>query len=112
MKDQDAVDKLTALAHQDRVAAFRLLVKAGPEGVPSGEVANKLGIAPTRMSFHLSTLERSGLVTARRNGRQVHYAVNFEDMRQLLVFLTEDCCGNAPEICGGANPLSQVIPTC
>jgi len=112
MEDRNAVDKLTALAHLDRLAAFRLLVKAGPEGVPSGEIASRLGIAPTRMSFHLSNLERSGLVTARRSGRQVHYAVNFEDMRELLVFLTEDCCANAPEICGVTNPFSKAIPSC
>ncbi|GGB36024.1 transcriptional regulator [Roseibium aquae] len=112
MKDKDAVNKLSALAHEDRVAAFRLLVKAGPEGLPSGEIASVLEIAPTRMSFHLSALERSGLVRARRNGRHVHYAVNYEDMRRLLVFLTEDCCGSAPEICRLPAPLSQAIPTC
>lgn len=100
MFDAQAVAALAALAHDDRLAAFRLLVKAGPSGLPSGEIAERLGVAPTRMSFHLTTLERSGLLGSTRQGRQVIYAVQFERMRQLLTFLTEDCCDGHPEICG------------
>ncbi|MBO6758601.1 MAG: helix-turn-helix transcriptional regulator [Roseibium sp.] len=96
-----AVETLTALAHGDRLAAFRLLVKAGPDGLASGAVAERLSIAPTRMSFHLSSLERSGLLKARRAGRHIFYSVRYDKMRDLLVFLTEDCCGGHPNICRG-----------
>ena len=100
MNDDAAASALTALAHHDRLAAFRHLVGLGPNGLPSGEIAEVLGISPTRMSFHLATLERSGLVRSWRDGRQVRYAAEFDAMRSLLAFLTEDCCGGRPEICG------------
>lgn len=101
IEEKDAVARLGALAHPARLQAFRLLVSAGPEGVPSGEVAEALRVPPTAMSFHLSTLERSGLVATRREGRNIFYAVRFEEVRELLAFLTEDCCGGRPELCGG-----------
>lgn len=104
-----AIEALTALAHKDRLGAFRLLIKAGPLGLPSGEIAGALKIAPTRMSFHLSTLEKSGLVRATRQGRKVFYAVQFDHMRDLLLFLTEDCCAGHPDICSsdGCFPSSK-----
>jgi ArsR family transcriptional regulator, arsenate/arsenite/antimonite-responsive transcriptional repressor len=101
VEDRDAVARLSALAHPARLKAFRLLVAAGPSGVPSGEIAEALQVPPTAMSFHLSALERSGLVSARREGRNILYAVQFEEVRELLAFLTEDCCGGRPELCGG-----------
>ncbi len=100
MNDATAVAALSALAHDDRLAAFRLLVKAAPGGVASGEIAETLDIPPTRMSFHLATLERSGLLRSWREGRRILYAASIEDMRRLLAFLTEDCCYGKPEICG------------
>ncbi len=100
MNDDQAVSALSALAQEDRLAAFRLLVKAGPEGLASGEMAERLGIAPTRMSFHLAALERAGLTAARREGRRIIYSVSFSRMRSLLAFLSEDCCAGHPEICG------------
>ncbi len=100
IEEKDAVDRLGALAHPARLQAFRLLVAAGPSGVASGVIAEELNVAPTAMSFHLSALERSGLVAARREGRNVFYAVEFEKVRALLAFLTEDCCGGRPELCG------------
>lgn len=109
MNDVTAVTALSALAHADRLAAFRMLVRAGPNGMPSGEIAARLAIQPTRMSFHLATLERSGLVASRRDGRRILYAASYNDMRQLLGFLTEDCCGGNPEICGN---LSRLLPAC
>ncbi|MBB3921257.1 MULTISPECIES: ArsR/SmtB family transcription factor [Xanthomonas] len=102
MKDDSAVAALSALAHTDRLAAFRMLVRAGPDGMPSGEIAERLTIPPTRMSFHLATLERARLLRSWRDGRRVLYAASYEDMRQLLSFLTEDCCSGNPEICGVA----------
>ncbi|MEJ8474672.1 ArsR/SmtB family transcription factor [Roseibium algae] len=107
MNDADAVKALGALAQGDRLAAFRLLMQAGPDGLASGEVAGTLAIAPTRMSFHLTTLERAGLLVTRREGRRIVYSVAFEKMRGLLGFLTEDCCGGHPEICGVSSRLNQ-----
>ncbi len=94
-----AVSTLSALAHADRLTAFRLLVKAGSEGLPSGEIANVLAIPPTRMSFHLATLERANLLLSRRDGRYIKYIANYDAMRQLLTYLTEDCCAGSAEIC-------------
>jgi ArsR family transcriptional regulator, arsenate/arsenite/antimonite-responsive transcriptional repressor len=98
--DLHAVWCFSALAHAVRLQAFRLLVKAGPSGMPSGEIAEALQVPPTAMSFHLSTLERSGLLASRRVGRKIFYAVQYEQVRALLAFLTEDCCGGRPELCG------------
>ena len=106
MDDDSAVEALSALAHGDRLAAFRLLVRAGPKGMPSGEIAEALSIPPTRMSFHLSTLERAGLLRSWRDGRRILYAGSYNDMRSLLVFLTEDCCSGQPEICGDLSQLA------
>ncbi|MCD2471800.1 ArsR family transcriptional regulator [Jiella sp. MQZ9-1] len=100
MDDRIAVAALSALAHADRLRAFRLLMKAGPSGLPSGAIAEALSVMPTRMSFHLAGLDRGGLTHSWREGRQVRYAVRFEAMRALLAFLAEDCCGGHPEICG------------
>lgn len=105
IEEKDAVARLGALAHPARLQAFRLLVAAGPSGVASGEIAAALEVPPTAMSFHLGALERSGLVAARREGRHIFYAVQFEEVRGLLAFLTEDCCGGRPELCGG--PLAR-----
>lgn len=101
LSDLQAVPAFAALGHRIRLDAFRLLVKAGPSGLPSGEIAAELGVSPTATSFHLTTLERAGLASARRDGRNVLYAANFERMRALIVFLTADCCGGRPEICEG-----------
>ena len=95
-----AVRALDALAHPDRLRAFRLLVVEGPSGMASGRIAAALGVPPTRMSFHLAALDRSGLLRSRRAGREVRYAACYDAMRALLTFLTEDCCGGRPEICG------------
>ena len=100
MKDTRAVACLAALAHRHRLRIFRLLVKQGPSGMPAGEVAERVGISATNMSFHLKELERAGLLRATRQGRHVHYAIHVEGMRQLLTYLTEDCCQGRPELCG------------
>lgn len=77
--------------------------------MPSGEIAEELSIPPTRMSFHLLTLERAKLLRSWRDGRRILYAASYADMRDLLVFLTEDCCSGKPEICGD---LSQIAFEC
>ena len=100
MDETEIVSALSALAHEHRLRIFRLLVRAGPSGVPAGEIAEHVGISPTGMSFHLKELDHAGLVTSTRHGRFVRYAVRVEGMRQLLTYLTEDCCRGQPELCG------------
>lgn len=100
MIDSEAVDALGALAHEHRLRVFRLLVRQGLEALSAGDIARGLAIAPSALSFHLAALERAGLVTARRAGRNVFYAVSGDAVRGLIGFLTEDCCGGRPELCG------------
>jgi DNA-binding transcriptional ArsR family regulator len=100
MRHAQAVTSLAALAHRHRLAIFRLLVKQGPSGMPAGEIAERVGISATNMSFHLKELECAGLLRATRQGRQIVYAVHVEGMRRLLTYLTEDCCQGRPELCG------------
>jgi DNA-binding transcriptional ArsR family regulator len=102
MKNTQAVALLAALAHQHRLAIFRLLVKQGPSGMAAGDIADKVGISATNTSFHLKELERAGLLCATRQGRHIRYAVHVEGMRKLLTYLTEDCCQGRPELCGEA----------
>ncbi|MEF2553908.1 helix-turn-helix domain-containing protein [Aurantimonas sp. A2-1-M11] len=109
MKEDAAVAALAALAHADRLAAFRALVQAGPQGLASGVIADKLAVPPTRMSFHLAALERGGLIRSQRDGRRILYTVRYDEMRGLLGFLTEDCCGGRPELCGD---LAALVPAC
>jgi len=98
MKKTDAVAALAALAQDSRLDVFRLLVEAGPEGMPAGEIAHALKIAPSVLTFHFDRLRMGGLVTAHRNGRSIIYAARFETMNALLSFLTENCCKGAPEV--------------
>ena len=96
MKKPDAVAALAALAQDNRLDVFRLLVQAGPEGMPAGAVAEALDLAPNTLTFHFDRLRTAGLVTVRREGRSMIYAAQFEQMNALLAFLTENCCGGAP----------------
>ena len=93
MEKTDAVAALAALAQDNRLDVFRLLVQAGPEGMPAGAVAEALGLAPNTLTFHFDRLRTAGLVTVRREGRSMIYAAQFETMNALLGFLTENCCG-------------------
>jgi ArsR family transcriptional regulator, arsenate/arsenite/antimonite-responsive transcriptional repressor len=99
METSDAVAALSALAQDNRLDVFRLLVQAGPDGMPAGKVAATLGLAPNTLTFHFDRLRQAGLVTVRRDGRSMIYAAQFETMNALLGFLTENCCGGAPEKC-------------
>src|SRR4051795_13587621 len=101
MKNSDAVAALAALAQDNRLEVFRLLVQAGPEGMPAGEVAAALDLAPNTLTFHFDRLRSAGLVTVRRDGRSMIYAARFETMNALLGFLTENCCQGA-QSCGPA----------
>lgn len=111
MQEPQAVTALSALAHQHRLRIFRLLVTAGPSGVPAGAIAEEVGISPTSTSFHLKELDRAGLITASRDGRFIRYAVHVDGMRQLLAYLTEDCCQGQPELCGGTITASRALCT-
>src|SRR5919205_1741820 len=93
METSQAVAALAALAQDNRLDVFRLLVQAGPEGMPAGAVAEALGLAPNTLTFHFDRLRMAGLVTVRREGRSMIYAAQFDTMNALLGFLTENCCG-------------------
>lgn len=92
MKSTDVVHALGALAQESRLAVYRLLVQRGPGGYTPGELGEALKIQAPTLSFHLKALAGAGLVAARRDGRFLHYSANFEHMRQLVEFLTENCC--------------------
>jgi len=101
MNSSDAVEALAALAHEHRLAVFRLLVERGPEGLPAGEIADGVGLVPSSLTFHLQQLMRAGLLTQRRMGRQLIYAADFAAMNALVRYLTENCCKGASS-CGSA----------
>lgn len=111
MEEDHIVAALSALAHPHRLRIFRLLVCAGPSGVPAGEIAERIGISPTSVSFHLKELDHAHLVTSTRRGRFVLYAVRVEGMRTLLTYLTEDCCRGQPELCGSVVKKVRAIGT-
>jgi ArsR family transcriptional regulator len=92
VETKDAVQALAALAQETRLAVFRLLVEAGPEGIAAGEIASELDLPPATLSFHLAQLANAGLVRARQEGRFIYYAPDFTAMNGLLGFLTENCC--------------------
>lgn len=104
MESDDAVRRLSALAQDGRLAAFRLLVRAGPEGLAAGAVARALETPANTLSAQLSILQNAGLVTSRREGRSIVYAADYDGVGDLLVHLMEDCCAGRPEVCA---PVAQ-----
>jgi ArsR family transcriptional regulator len=100
-----AVTALSAVAHEGRLAIFRELVKAGPEGLAAGEIGRRVGVLPSTLSASLTVLANAGLATSRRDGRSIIYAAAYDRMSDLLAYLMEDCCGGRPEICA---PLAEV----
>ena len=102
----NAVGCLSALAHEGRLRAFRLLVQAGVMGLPAGEIARRLQMLPNSLSANLNVLSHAGLVHARRQGRSIIYTADYDRMGSLLGFLVADCCGGSPEICG---PLTDAL---
>ena len=105
METKTALSALSALAQESRLKVFRLLVKAGPDGMAAGDIARRLGTAANTLSSQLLLLANAGLIRARREGRSIFYAADYDRIGGLLVFLTEDCCGGRAEMCA---PLVKV----
>jgi ArsR family transcriptional regulator, arsenate/arsenite/antimonite-responsive transcriptional repressor len=97
-----ALEAFGGLANEHRLAIFRLLVQAGPDGLPAGDIADKLGIPASSLSFHLAHLTRAGLTEQRRESRSLIYSANFATMNGLIAFMTENCCGGAS--CASVSP--------
>jgi len=99
MEKSNAVAALAALAQDNRLDVYRLLVQAGPGGLPAGQVAAALKLAPNTLTFHFDRLRGAGLVSVRRDGRSMIYTARYDTMNALLAYLTENCCKGAPETC-------------
>ena len=99
MKAKDVIEALGALAHEHRLAIFRLLVERGPAGLPAGRIAERVGLAPSSLTFHLQTLQRGGLIAQRREGRQLIYSADFDAMTTLVGYLTDNCCAESAAEC-------------
>ena len=108
MDVEKAVEAVGALAHANRMEIFRTLVREAPSGLSAGKLASKLDVRPSALSFHLAHLERTGLIRSSRAGRHLIYAIEVDAMRELLTFLTEDCCDGHPEICGDLGRMADV----
>jgi DNA-binding transcriptional ArsR family regulator len=115
MNAQEIIAALGALAHETRLAVFRLLVERGPEGLPAGIIAQTLALPSSSLTFHLQQLTHAGLITQRRVSRQLIYATNFAAMNAVVGYLTENCCGGSavcapvccPETTGTAQPTNR-----
>ena len=100
MEEKEAIQAFAALAQEHRLTVFRRLVRYAPHGLPAGQIAAQVGVPASTMSAHLAQLERAGLLRSWREQRHILYAVDTEGIRQVITFLTEDCCGGRPELCG------------
>lgn len=113
MNTRQAIGAFGAIAHDNRLAVYRLLVKRGPAGLAAGVLAERLGVAPSSLTFHLQALLRAGLLRRQRSGRQLIYSADFAAMNALVAFLTDNCCvedaGAAGQCCA---PVQHVaVPT-
>jgi DNA-binding transcriptional ArsR family regulator len=112
MESQSAVSALSALAHPGRLEVFRLLVRAGPDGMTAGDIARATDSLANTLSTNLNVLAGAGLARSRREGRSIIYAATYERMRELLAFLMEDCCGGNTEICGPLAAIAERAACC
>ena len=105
------VRALAALAHETRLAIYRMLVERGPDGLPAGVIADRLKVPPSSLTFHVQHLHRAGLVTQRRVGRQLIYAADYAAMNGLIAYLTENCCGRdtASQRCTSAEGMEPLL---
>ena len=104
MDEKQAITALGALAQETRLALFRLLVACGPQGLSAGIIAERLGVAPSSLSFHLHQLVHAGLITQRRLSRQLIYSAEYGAMNALLAYLTENCCGRGAACAPACHP--------
>ena len=100
MEKIDAIASLSALAHETRLDIYRLLVEAGPAGLPAGVIADRIELAAPTLSFHLNHLKHAGLVAFKREGRSLIYSADYSQMNGLVSYLTENCCKGDPAACG------------
>src|SRR5215471_16660068 len=110
MESMEAAAVFSALSQETRLDLMRLLLSESPNGLPASDIANRLGIPASTLSFHLAALERAGLTHSTRHGRQIVHAIRLAGVRQLLGFLTETCCGGRPELCGDLMRLLPPLP--
>ena len=110
MDERQAISAFGSLAQETRLRVLRLLVQAGPEGVAAGALAEQLGVSPSNISFHLSHLERAGLIQARREARSIIYSAAYPVLRDLIHLLMEDCCAGDPRVV--AKECDPTIPAC
>ena len=99
METKTAVTALAALAQETRLSVFRLLIEAGPQGLPAGAVGETVSVPAATLSFHLKELSHAGLITSRQEGRFIFYSANFEHMAALMSYLTQNCCKGMPDEC-------------
>lgn len=107
MESKSALSKLSALAQENRLAVFRLLVKAGHDGLPAGEIAAALDVPPNTLSAQLSILSNANLIDGKRQGRSIIYTANYDAISGLIVFLMEDCCQGREEVCSPVMAAAQ-----
>lgn len=109
MKTPAVIDALGALAHEHRLAIYRILVEQGPSGLPAGALGDRVGLVPSSLTFHLQTLQRAGLITQTRASRQLIYSADFSVMNGLVTYLTDKCCTVGAGTCapGCAPPASK-----
>jgi len=106
MKAKQAASALSAIAHDHRLAIYRMLVQEGPRGLPAGDIAARLAMPPSSLTFHLQQMLHAGLVTQRRLGRQLIYAADYAAMNGLVAYLTENCCEGSAQCGPACNPAS------
>lgn len=110
MDQRQALASFGALSQETRLQIVRMLVVAGPGGMPAGTIAEKLEISPSNVSFHLKELDHAGLVTQQRESRSIIYSANYDALGGLIRFLMEDCCAGHPEICAPAAAVAACCP--
>src|SRR5580692_5307204 len=99
MKTPAVIEALGGLAHEHRLAIYRLLVQRGPDGLPAGVIGQRVGLLPSSLTFHLQNLQRAGLITQRRESRQLIYSADFDAMTALVGYLTDNCCAESAQEC-------------
>ncbi len=109
MDEKEVIERFSALAQETRLAAFRLLVRHEPVGLPAGEIARQLAVPHNTMSAHLAVLVRAGLAVSQRQSRSIFYRADLDHMQETLSYLVSDCCAGHPEIC---KPLLRSLTRC